>query len=793
DGDWQLAEGGGEKERLHSKWADALHAKVPGSVHAALVEAGRLPDPTFALNQKIARLESFKTWWMRRQFDKPPGHTPWRLVFGGVCNRCTVWLNGKRLGTHEGMFGGPSYTVSRLLEERNDLIVRLDPVAFEPAGGYAENNGSWKRTVVFNNAHGWHYSNLQPLGIWRSVELQAVAAVELSHPFVTTRDAARGEIDLLVPLNGPKRGWAGTLAVTIEPDNFEGDAWHYTQRVTAKGSSREVRLRLRVPSPRAWWPVDLGEPNLYRMKVSFAPAQGGGADARDFTFGIRTVAMAPLPGGPRPDRYDWTFVINGSPRFVKGTGWCTMDPLLDFRRERYERFLELARQQHVQMLRAWGSGMPETDEFYDICDRKGIMVFQEWPTAWNSHREQPYAVLEETVRLNTLRLRNRASLVMWGGGNESTEPFGKAIDMMGRLSVELDGTRPFHRGEPWGGSAHNYDCYWGRQHLDRTCSITADFLGEFGLASLPVLESLHRYLPPEEKNLFPCKPDGALAYHTPIFGTADDLSRLAQFAHYFVGRDCTLADFVAGSQLAQVVGVRHVLEHARARWPECGGALYYKMNDNFPAASWSCVDWYGAAKAGHYFFQDAFAPLHAVVLFPSLNLAGAPAHLPTCLLDDADALAGKAWKVVARAYDGSLREITRLEAAGSGSITSPRKVGDLELSWEQAEATPLLVVSEIVFEDGSVADRTFYWMNFQASKGCLFRLPRTRLKLLGEGDRTVVVSNQGELPAVGVSVSCPGRLDVFTVSDNFFWLDPGEARRLEVSQSEGLALEAWNA
>ena len=109
------------------------------------------------------------------------------------------------------------------------------------------------------------------------------------------------------------------------------------------------------------------------------------------------------------------------------------------------------------------SGMPETDEFYNLCDRYGIMVMQEWPTAWNSHREgwQPYPLLEETVRRNTLRLRNHASLVMWGAGNESDRPFGKAIDMMGRYAVELDGSRPFHRAEPWGGSVHNYDCDWG--------------------------------------------------------------------------------------------------------------------------------------------------------------------------------------------------------------------------------------------------------------------------------------------------------------------------------------------
>ena len=94
-----------------------------------------------------------------------------------------------------------------------------------------------------------------------------------------------------------------------------------------------------------------------------------------------------------------------------------MDALLDFSRERYDRFLSVARHQNIQLIRAWGGGMPETDAFYELCDEKGIMVMQEWPTAWNSHETQPFGMLEETVALNTVRLRNHPSLVMWGGGN----------------------------------------------------------------------------------------------------------------------------------------------------------------------------------------------------------------------------------------------------------------------------------------------------------------------------------------------------------------------------------------
>jgi beta-mannosidase len=468
-----------------------------------------------------------------------------------------------------------------------------------------------------------------------------------------------------------------------------------------------------------------------------------------------------------------------------------MDPLMDFSRERYDRFLTLASEQHVQMLRGWGSGMPETDEFYDLCDRKGIMVMQEWPTAWNSHEDQPFEMLEGTVRLNTLRLRNRPSLVMWGAGNESSQPFGKAIDMMGRAAIELDGSRPFHRGEPWGGSMHNYACYWGRKPLDHNVNMTADFFGEFGLASLPVYESVQRYLPKEEKSLWPPPQDRSFAYHTPIFNTRDDLSRLTQYARYFVPREAGMEEFTVGSQLAQAVGVRHTLERARTRWPDCTGALYYKMNDNFPAASWACADWYGAPKIGHYFFQDAFAPLHACVLFSSLNFAGTPATLPVFLMDDADALSESPWQVVVGAYNGGLEKIVETSFDGKGSIESPVRLGDLSLTFEQTDTSPLFITVGVL-RKGELFDRTFYWTNYEARKGCLFTLPRTALSLSVSGGRASVI-NTGSLPAVAVNISRPGHLDSFTVSDNYFWLDPGEERTVSVSSTEGLTVGAWNA
>ena len=792
DGDWEMVEGGEEADRLQKPWQDVIPAAVPGSVHTALQRAGHIPDQTFGRNQVDVYPTSFKTYWMRRTFARPDGQGPFHLGFDGVAVHCTVWLNGTRLGEHEGMFGGPCFDVTDLLKDENTVVVKIDPAPnriYGEGSFFSGMNIGWRDTVVFNNCYGWHYSKLPALGIWQSVEVVSSPAAKLVNPFVVTKDALRGLVDLVAEL---EPAVPGRLIGTIKPENFEGKEYSFEHRVEAAEGKQHLHLWMAIPDPQPWWPLDHGKPNLYRMNLTFVPDNGGVPDVHDFTFGLRTIEMQPLPGGKRPDKFDWTFVINGKPVFIKGTGWCTMDPLMDFSRERYERFLTLASHEHCMMVRAWGSGMPETEEFYDLCDSLGLLVMQEWPTAWDSHKEQPFDALEETVRLNTLRLRNRPSWVITTGGNESGDPFGPAIDMMGRLSIELDGTRPFHRGEPWGGSSHEYHTYWNRMHPDLHVRSTADFYGEFGMASFPVWESVQRYLPDDEKDLWPPKEGGAFVHHTPIFNTVQCFNRLSQGAGYFLDpANVDMKRFITASQLCQVVVLRHQLERARTRWPYCTGALLYKLNDNYPAASWSTADWYGASKIAHWFVQDAFAPLGVYVDFHTLNSYGTFLVAPTTIVDDADALCCTKWVARVRMYDGGLNQIRGWEFPGEGSAGRVRNVGHLNVPFEETQTAAMFFVTELEV-DGQLAFSTFYFLNYEMRRGCLFELPKTSLELSVQG-KEATVTNTGSLPAVGVHVDRPGHADTFVASDNWFWLEAGQKRTVEVSEADGLTVSALNA
>ncbi len=794
DGIWEMAEEGDQNARLTAQWTDTIPARVPGSVHTALVEAGKIPEPSFGLNDTVARENSFKTWWFKKTFSCPRGNPPVRLVFGGAAVKTTVWLNGKELGSHEGMFGGPEFDITDSLQDENTLIVKIFPAPYEEGAGLPNDffrgmNVGWMRTVVFNNVYGWHYSNIPAIGIWRPVRIETSPTVRIIDPFIATQNAHEGLLDFSTLLQANKNSFSGTLSGIIQPENFSGKSCHFKIPIESSSATATARLQFKVPDPKIWWPNDLGEQNLYKLKLSFVPHNQGTADYKETTFGLRTIRMTPWPDGPRKNLYNWTFTVNERPMFVKGTGWCTMDPLMNFSRERYDRFLTIAEKQHVQIIRAWGAGMPETDEFYDLCNRKGIMVIQEWPTAWNSHRWQPTPMLKETIRLNTLRLRNNPALVMYGAGNESDDIFHPVIDMMGKMSIELDGTRPFHRGEGAGGSIHNYSCWWGKAHLDYNLTMTAGFFGEFGIACLPVLESVLRYLPEEEKTAWPPTDESAFAHHTPVFNKMEDMARLYQYSGYFMNPD-NMEDFILGSQLAQTTAVRHTLERARTRWPECSGSLYYKLNDNYPAASWACSDWYGAPKMSHYFYENAFSPLHGCILFDTVNSVSKEITLPVFLLDDTDALKDHNWQVNVSAFNSELFEIQTTSFKGKDQIDRVKHLGGFHLTSGQTNTTPLLITVEVVV-DGKLEDRTFYWVNYEARKDCLMDLPKTQLLMTVKGE-TVTIRNRGSLPAVGVNIQCPGHEDTFLADENFFWLNPGEVKTVRVNETKGLRLEGWN-
>ena len=792
DGLWQMAEGGEKEERTNCKkiWKDSIDANIPCSVHTALMNAGKIPDPLIGKNDTTAREKSYKEWWFKKSFSLKEDETFDELFFYGVCYQADFWMNGIYLGEHRGMFSEFSFDVSTIIRKENELVVRIAnaPEEQNPMSPYMDNDDGWKKGTVINCVYGWHYACIPSRGIWKSVVLKKrKRGVWAESPFIMTENAEKGRIHICIRLHDAVGN--EKIRGNILPENFVGDSWSFQYVSSKAGREVELNLTVNIPDPQLWWPLNIGSQNLYRLQLSLQP-QAGTEQTFDTTFALRTIRMEGACG-QEWEQYKWMFIINERPVFIKGSNWCTTDVLLRFPEERYERFLLLAACANIQLLRAWGGGMPENDTFYRLCDKLGIMVIQEWPTCWDSQKEQPISELEETVRCHMLRLRNHPSLVMWCGGNESKEADGEAMEMMGRLAYELDGSRPFHRTEPWGGSLHDYTTYWDMGDLDYSLGLKSVFLGEFGMASSPNFESVMRYLPEEEKNIWPPERFGSFGHHTPRFNQLDpdDMAHMENSAVLFSRLD-NLEHFIWATQMAQATGVRHTLEAYRCRFPHAAGVCYYKLTDVYPACSWSTIDYYGVPKLSYYILADSYEPLHACLLFDSIRIAE-DWKAPVYLLDDAQTAQGKNIRAEICAYNDRLEIIKKQKYSVLSKKEQVKQLGEFVLEKETRAADGLVLISVKLFINEVLNDGTFYWLNFHKKQGCLLQLPDTKLEWKVENE-TINICNCGEFPTVGIMIECPAEAEKFWVEDNMLWLDAGESRIIKLNKTTGIRVRAFN-
>ena len=768
-------------------FSDGLSVNLPSTVQAALFENGIIPDPMFGKNDKYARQAAYKTWWYKKEFDYSGECLDPTLCFDGVCHKAHFWLNGEYLGVHEGMFGGPFYDVKDKLKPHNTLIIKIENSPADPKhySEYADYDDGWKNGVVINCVYGWHYACIPTRGVWADVYLKSTPKLSIERPFVLTEDYKTGKIGICTKADGKA---AGKIKVKIFPKNFDGEEQYFSSDFTVNGE-KKLHFTLSIKDPKLWWPNGYGDQPLYCALISFETENDITQEYSE-TFGIRQIEMLPENGIPNSEHYNWRFYINGKYIFIKGTNWCTTDALLRCTNERYDRFLSLAKHQNLQLLRAWGGGLPETDYFYDKCDELGLMVQQEWPTCWDSPKTQPADALIETAYLNTLRIRNHPSLVRWAGGNELSECDEPSMKRMAQIAFLLDGTRPFHRTSPYAGSLHNYGTYWEMEEMDSALNLRAPFIGEFGMASAPNYESVARYIPKEEldqeinrasKNCF--------NYHSPRFNEFlwpekyNDLDHLLMRSSEFLSIR-TIKDFILGTQLAQATAIRHTLEAQRAD-SRAAGVCYYKLTDVYPACSWSTVDYYGVPKIPYYIIKNAFAPIHAMLEIKSITAVD---KYPVFFLDDNKKLCKKRVLIEINAFDKSLKQIkcSKFNILPESEVTS---VGEFTLDGTQKK--DVRFISLRVFADDLLIDDTFYILNYK-NDDCLMSLPKAQLDI-EVFDGYVLISNDSDIPAVGVFIENLKNDTKFTAEDNFLFICPNETRKIKVNITNGLSVRALNS
>jgi len=632
-----------------------LPARVPGHVHLDLVENGVIGDPFERMNELGCQWldeedVSYRTCFA---FTPDPARSRRVLRFGGLDTICQVWLNGELVAQSDNMFVPVEVDVSsRLRAGKNTLEVRFESAVrvgrarqarYYTEHGIASGRNRFDERSFVRKAqymYGWDWGpRLVSAGIWQPVELlEFDARIEDVH--VTQSHAPDGSVEVCVTT----RADAGVLVHL-----FSGSTPHAGDGVVA-----------RLLAPELWYPNGLGAPHLYELCTYLCPADFDprslprsvteaadvlceiALDTRVTRVGIRELRLL-----QRADAHgeSFEFEVNGARLFALGANWIPDHsfPSRVTRRSLRER-LESARAAGMNMLRVWGGGLYESEDFYDLCDELGILVWQDFPFACAYYPDtgEYCEALRVEAGVNVRRLRSRTCLALWCGNNENLtmwqnawggpemQPqryYGEHLyeDVLPAVLRELDPERPYIPTSPQGGKdangggfgdQHYWDVWHGRGDWQHYRESTARFSSEYGFASACSLRAWRQVFGSSasvESIADTDVRDPVVRWHDK---TAKGYEVFLSYAALHYPEPKQLADWVYYSQLNQRDAIRCAIEHYR-RSDFCRGSLIWQLNDCWPVQSWALIDGAGQPKSAWF----ELARLHASRLL-SITISG---------------------------------------------------------------------------------------------------------------------------------------------------------------------------
>jgi hypothetical protein len=852
---------------------------VPSTVLTGLVANKVYPDPYNGMNNMLIpdasdefnhqyHLEQYshlpnepnpwkKPYWYRTEFPVPAGDKGknFQLIFKGINYRAEVWVNGTLIADSSqmaGMFAEYSLNISKSIKpgDKNGLAVKIYPLDYpglpshpqlDALGDFYDNGGPTGdigKNVTMLSSVGWDWIpevRDRNMGIWQPVYLRTTGQVVISKPQVVTElpslpDTSLAKLSLNLNLsNNSGQAQKGKLRVIISPENFSGATISFDKEVPLDvAGSKTVSLsaadtkELLIHQPHLWWPLGYGSPNLYRIHLQYINGDQVSDDV-SFVYGIRTVdsKAVDVKGWVRRD-----FYVNGRRVHLVGGAWVP-DMMLNRDSLRYDYELRLCRNANVNLLRIWGGGLGETDDFYESADRYGLLVWQDfWITGdtnggFKGSADWPLEtrVFVDNVISTILRVRNHPSLLVWTGGNEG-HAREELYNAMRDNVAKLDGTRPFipcssgfsKAPKTWKGSwpdglaagVYSGGPYWWMEDAAYYRLVDAGkdwvFKDETGVPSQPPYNSL-------AKNIPDLVPDSSLPY--PLnnsWGYHDACAGNGKYQLYYkamvdeFGAATSLRDFSEKMQLLNAGGYRSIFEAAGHKLNETGGVMLWKLNAAFPSVIWQIYDWYLEPNSGYYFMQRACEPVHI-----QLNLDDS---VVTIVNRSYQAQPHLSYQAELLGLDGaSLYKSSGVAALGTTDVKQVLPLGALL----RKTAGISFVVLELKDEQGKTISHNVYWMSPRHDFKGLRQMARATvdMKILkaeqSGSDRvwTLRFTNTSRQLAFFLNPQLTKEGEEVMPSfwsDNYFSLASGESSTVTVScpaaelgsVEPGLRLEGWN-
>ena len=650
------------RQHLHDDWQfrqarlnNWYPATVPGTVHTDLMANRIIEDPYFRLNERGVQWVDKEDWIYETHFEADAGllaRERIELVFEGLDTYADVYLNDEKVLAADNMFRRWRTEVKRLLRPGENTLkvyfhspIKVDlpkydslPYRYEAVNDQSANGGLFdKRVSVFARKAGYHYGwdwgpRLVTSGIWRPVYLEGWSGARISDVFYRQQEvtARRARVEVEVEI-ASARDLAEAVVTVASP----GEGIEASVTAPLRSGINKVTVPLDIASPKLWWTRELGEPHLYEFRASVAA--GDASDSRTTRIGLRSLRLV---RDKVADGTTFYFELNGEPLFAKGANYIPCDVFLPrVTRAVYEKTIDDAAAVNMNMLRVWGGGVYEDDVFYELCDERGILVWQDFMFACSVYPAE--GAWLENVRLeaedNIRRLRNHPSIAVWCGNNECNEAwFGwgwntryaeqghpewdRIIgDQLRRQYYEVlpeavaacsPGT-PYHPSSPWSrhegtsenseGDTHFWKVWHSRAPIADYNATRSRFFSEYGFQSFPEYASVLRFAP-EERD-WDIESEVMMAHQR---GGDFANMRIRQYLEdeYWPARD--FRTFLYMSHVLQGDAIKTAIEAHRRDKPYCWGSLFWQHNDCWPVASWASRDYYGRWKAQHYFARKAY-------------------------------------------------------------------------------------------------------------------------------------------------------------------------------------------
>ncbi len=701
---------------VSAQWKKAV---VPGNVQLDLMRDGQLPDLYFGQNFYSAVWVENEDFMYRTTFHVPDiknGKHAY-LEFDGLDNFATIWVNGHKIAKTHNMFKTYSFDVTQEVKTgENELLIRLaspmkevynqvknaEQILEKLSCAFFVKERLITRKVQMN--YGWdNVPRIILSGIYRPVRLHISNSAKIENVWYRTsisgdHKSATAKVDVeLVPHNDFK----GELEATLYRN---GRTYKASQLIDLKKGSqiKNYHMQIVVPNPELWWPAGHGAQPLYQLTVSLKKNKIA-LDTYSERVAIREVKVKTTPvekrlvnyriGNPDKEKMDvmdggfvgaWSkvplekpeevevtplqFYVNGRYIFIKGHNMQPLDVFeQNITREKYYRTVDMAVELGSNMLRIWGGGNVENPAFYDACDEKGIMIWQDFFYAsgqYPNHQEFLDEIESETINV-IKQLRNRACVVAWCGDNESdmvnhdrgAGQFSNKIshEVQKRVTKEYDPERYWHPSSPsgggyprspWGGDKRNWGAAFPENDYQYIRGDEGRFISEGGCPSFSQPSSMRRFLPYNAE--WPINSD----YYFMHWGDVPTMRRdfpqtITKMISTYFGEAKSMPEFAYLTQVAQAHGLPRMATHFRNRMDECGGVLMWKWADTWPSIVYSIIDMEEFKKPAFYTVKRAFAPV-ALMINNNAN------HLTANYLNDLQELKNQRVKCRLMKSDGSL-------------------------------------------------------------------------------------------------------------------------------------------